>query len=277
MPASSWIRELDKWLSTAGMSHEEVARKSRHDPKYIAKLFAEPDSKPGLGLYLDLVQASGGCLGLAPATTSEAVVETLKSRASTLEINNADLARQIGRDRSVISRLFNGHSPNAGLGLIADLTDTLGLGPQVEIRRRRLEVVSSQVAQASIYELPRVQAVGSGRTENVNPGEVPITGRYMSDELSSHLLEQDKVKSRWVDEANARVREAESQRNEARQRAQAAEREVAAERKKKRDLEVQLARQKHKNDQQMFQVIGGVAVFTGLGIGALAWYMSSDT
>lgn len=42
-----------------------------------------------------------------------------------------------------------------------------------------LEVVANQVAQASIYERPHVQAVGSGRTENVNLGAADNRALHM--------------------------------------------------------------------------------------------------
>jgi len=224
------------------MSYEEIARKTNHDPNHVAQLFAESSSTPGIKLYLDLLRGSGGSLpDLVVNAKPSAVIERLRVEAESQGCGKAQLGRAIARDRSVISRLFNGHNLNPNLDLIAVLTDHLGLAEHVKIRRHQPYVVAENDVQSHKIEQPIVQAAGSRKGSVTNASWVPtVAGAEASSQdsvLTSRFHEQARAKDRWIDEANQRAREAqrtgeEKLRRETERRMQA-ERERDEERRSK--------------------------------------------
>lgn len=65
---------------------------------------------------------------------SARMINALEAARAELDVSKAELARQIGKPRSVVSRLLSGSTVNANIFTLAQVADALGVYFEVEIK-----------------------------------------------------------------------------------------------------------------------------------------------
>lgn len=65
---------------------------------------------------------------------SARLINALEGARAERSVSKAELARQIGKPRSVVSRLLSGHTVNANITTLAKVADALGVYLDVEIK-----------------------------------------------------------------------------------------------------------------------------------------------
>ncbi len=274
--------ELDNWIERSGMSHDEVACAAGKDPAHVKSLFESSEPNPGLEMYLALAHAAGAAYPLAPRMTTDEVGCALKTCQERARINNSELARRIGRDRSQVSRVLSGAHKTPRLDLVDAIVE--GLGARDEFKfvpkvRTQARASGASSQGASSRAEPRHPGPTRFRVfEGDGPRRAKKDPMGGDSKWTEHEREWRQREAQRSDADAERARKAENEREQARADASQLRRDLNAEKERNAKLQREKERQQLAHDKAMGRKRFGAEYVVGaLGAGvlgtvaALAW------
>ncbi len=190
-------------MALAGLSAEEVARRSRHKTAHVLDLFADPNPNPSLRLYLDLANGAGAQLEGVRGNTPAAVVAHLAALARDNAITVSALARSSGVSRPQLSTLFNDPDPNPTLATLDRLVTALGAESQFGLVRAVDE------ADAEEDEVEEDEAEEDEAEEDEAEEDEAEEDEVEEDEAEEDEAEEDEAEEDEVEEDEAEEDEVE--------------------------------------------------------------------
>lgn len=128
-----WTERLEAWMTSTGLSPEDLARRARRDRATVAGLLGRGDRQTSLRLFLDLVRHAGARLNGALETTPRALFQRLKELLTQQELTITSLARRSGIHRTQLSTLFNHPDPNPCLLTVQRIVASLSAEAEVNL------------------------------------------------------------------------------------------------------------------------------------------------
>ena len=128
-----WTERLEAWMTSAGLSPEELAKRARRDRATVAGLLGREDRQTSLRLFLDLARHAGARLSGAPDSTPRALFHRLKELLTQQGLTITTLARRSGIHRTQLSTLFNNPDPNPCLLTVQRIVASLSAEAEVNL------------------------------------------------------------------------------------------------------------------------------------------------